>query len=173
MRGALNEKEVELSSGRLIITQFPVLRAIRVGARFAKVAAPILAGLGRGVNMDDFVNGKLQQMVASGDFSLNEALQGVMSALADKLNPDEFLALCEDLLSSAALIVSDPSGPTKIELTSKANIESAFGGSIPDLFLALKAALEVNDFFGFAAIGKFRGLIPAKKQNSPAGSKKA
>lgn len=162
---ALKEVKKSIAGGTLIVTQFPVLRAIRIGAKVARLAAPIFAGLGGGLNLDDIVGGNTRAAIAGADIDLNKAIPGALNALAEKLDPNEFSALCEDLLSTACWI--DAKGTEKIELSESGGIDRAFGGSIPDLFAALRAALEANDFFGLGAIGRLRGVLGAPQPKSP------
>lgn len=166
MSKILKEVQKDLAGGRLTVTQFPVLRAIRVGGRIAKLVAPILGGLGGGLNMDDLLSGNGAKVMSDANINLNKALPSALNALADNLDPEAFAHLCVDLLASAEWT----DGKIRYELGTPGSIETVFGGSIPDLFAALRAALEANDFFGLSAIGKLRGLLRAPAQKSPDGS---
>lgn len=162
---ALKEVKKPVADGTIIVTQFPVLRAIRVGARVARLVAPVVAGLGGGLNLDDIVGGRAGAALAGGEIDLNKAIPGALNAIAAKLDPDEFATLCQELLSTACWI--DAKGTEKVELNDNGAIDRVFGGSIPDLFAALRASLEANDFFGLGAIGRLRGVLGAPQQKSP------
>lgn len=138
-----------VAGGTLTVTQFPVLTAIRVGARVFKLVGPVLGAFGVGVDFNGLAEGGL----GDSKIDLAKALPKVLSTLAETLNPDQFGQLCQDLLGSA--IWTD--GKVKYELGSNpAYIDVVFCGSITDLFQALRLVLEANDFFGFGAIGKLR-----------------
>jgi hypothetical protein len=157
MMQPLKSVKKPLNGGTLTVTQFPVLRAVRVGARVAKIAGPVLAGLGSGLNLDDIVSGKMAAVLAGGEINLNKAVPGALNALAERLDPEELISLCLELLQSANWV--DSAASEKIELTTAASIDLVFNGSIPDLFMALRASLEANNFFGLGAIGKLRGAL--------------
>lgn len=159
----LKSIEKPFAGGTLSVTQFPVLRAIRIGTKIAKLAGPVLAGLGQGINMDDLLNGDMSAKLKKLDIDLNKAIPQALNALATTLDPDEFAALCQELLSGA--IWTD--GKTAYELGQTGTIDMVMGGSIGDLFAALRMALEANDFFGLGAIGKLRGMLAAPKPPSP------
>ena len=168
MAHALKEVKVAVAGGTLTLTQFPVLTAIRVGARVAKLAGPIVAGLGKGFNLDDLVSGKIGVSLAGGDLDLNKAVPGALNAIAEHLDPEAFAGLCRDLLAGGFWI--DDAGQTKIETGEPNALDRIFGGDLAGLFAALKAALQVNNFFGLSAIGKLRGAPRAPAANlSPAG----
>ncbi len=153
----LKEVKKSLAGGTLTVIQFPVLRAIRVGARVAKFAAPVIAGLGGGLDLDDLISGRAGSRMEEMDLKLNKAIPAALNALAEHLEPEAFALLCQDLLAGATWT----DGTTLHDFTDPAAIDRVFCGSIPDLFLALRAALDANDFFGLGAIGKLRGLVRA------------
>lgn len=166
---ALKEVRKPLAGGEILVTQFPVMRAIRTGARIAKLVAPVMGGISEGIDLDDLISGNLMAKVDSLDIDLNAAVPRALNALATTLHPDDFASLCQELLSGAAWI--HPGGKEQTELTTEANINLVLGGSLPDLFAALRVALEANDFFGLGAIGKLRGALgvpKAKAKKSPA-----
>jgi hypothetical protein len=167
---ALKEIRKPLAGGELLVTQFPVMRAIRTGARIAKIAAPVMGGFGEGINLDDLAGGSMQDKIENLDLDLKKAIPKALNALAMNLYPEDFAALCVELLSGATWIASD--GKSKVELTSEAAINQVLGGELSDLFSALKIALEANDFFGLGAIGKLRGALgaPKKKKAIPENS---
>ncbi len=154
---ALKEVKRPVNGGTLTITQFPVLRALRVGARVAKLIAPVVAGLGGGLNLDDVVSGRIRAVLAGGEIDLNKSVPGALNAIASHLDPETLVSICEDLLASAYWT----DGKTKVEMTEPGAIDLVFAGSIPDLFGALRAALDANNFFGLGAIGKLRGALGA------------
>lgn len=156
---ALKEVRKPLAGGTLVVIQFPVLRAIRVAARVAKVLSPVVAGLGKGLNLDELVSGKVTNILSGGDLNLSQAVPGALNAIADKLDPEEFADLCEKLLASAYWL--NAGATEKLEMIQPGAIEAVCGGSMADLFTALRAALEANDFFGLGAIGRLRGALGA------------
>lgn len=158
---ALKEVRKPLSQGDLLVTQFPVMRAIRTGAKIAKIVAPVMGGFGEGLNLDDLLNGSAGNKLETMDIDLNKAVPKALNALAANLYPEDFAALCVELLSGACWISGD--GKTKIELTSEAAINQVLGGEILDLFAALRIALEANDFFGLGVIGRLRAAVKAPK----------
>lgn len=161
----LKEVRLPISGGTLTIIQFPVLRALRVGARVARMLAPVVAGLGGGLNLDDLINGKLKSVANDLDLDLNKAVPGALNAIATHMDPDELAAMCQELLSSAYWV--DSAGSTKYEMASPGAIDMVLGGSLPDLFSALRGALDANNFFGLSAIGKLRGALGAQAKESP------
>lgn len=168
MSQALKEIKRPLHGGTLVITQFAVLRAIRVGARVAKTLSPVVGGLGKGLNLDDVVGGKIKSMLAGGEIDLNRAVPGALNAIAEHLDPDDFVSLCQDLLQSSYWV--DSTGGSKIDLSQPGGIDLAFNGDIPELFGALRGVMEANNFFGLSAIGRLRGALGAQKTQSPEAS---
>ncbi len=165
---ALKEVRKPLAGGEIMVTQFPVMRAIRTGTRIAKLVAPVMGGIGEGMDLDDLMSGNLMAKVDTLDIDLNTAIPKALNALAASLHPEDFASLCLELLSGASWI--HPGGKEQTELTSEAAINQVLGGSLPDLFAALRVALEANDFFGLGAIGKLRGALgvpKAKAKKSP------
>ncbi len=163
---ALKEVRKPLAGGEILVTQFPVMRSIRTGARIAKLVAPVMGGIGEGINLDDLMNGDLGAKVDTLDIDLNKAIPKALNALAVSLQPEDFANLCLELLSGATWI--QPDGKSQVELTSESAINQVLGGSLPDLFAALRASLEANDFFGLGAIGRLRGALGVpKKPQSP------
>ncbi len=162
---ALKEVRKPLAGGEILVTQFPVMRSIRTGARIAKLVAPVMGGIGEGLNLDDLIRGDLASKIDTLDIDLNKAIPKALNALATTLDPEDFASLCLELLSGATWI--DKEGKAQTELTSEAAINKVLGGSLPDLFAALRASLEANDFFGLGAIGKLRGAlgVPQKPQS--------
>lgn len=159
---SLKEVKKAVAGGTLTVTQFPVLRAIRIGGRVAKVVAPVIAGLGGGIDLDGLVGGTAASNV---NIELNKAIPGALRAVAETLDPDVFAAACQELLSGSDWV--DANGTEKIEFLEPGSIDKVFGGSIPDLFLALRTVLEANDFFGLGAIGKLRGMVRAAPNPPP------
>jgi hypothetical protein len=167
----LQEIQVAVAGGTLTLTQFPVLTAIRVGARVVKIAGPVVAGLGKGLDLDDLVNGKIGAALAGGEIDLNKSIPGALNAIAEHLDPEAFARLCGDLLGGGFWVGPGIGGvQEKIETGEPNALDRIFGGDLPGLFAALKGALQVNNFFGLSAIGKLRGAPKAPATNpSPAG----
>jgi hypothetical protein len=158
---SLKEVKKPLAGGTLTVTQFPVLRAIRIGSRVIKLVSPVFAGLGGGLDLERIVNGG----VSSANLDLNKGIPAALMSLAETLDPEAFATLCQDLLSGATWV--DGAGTEQADFSNPVDINRVLGGSIPDLFTALRAALEANDFFGLGAIGKLRGLVRAPSPQPP------
>ena len=161
----LKEVRKPLAGGEILVTQFPVMRSVRTGVRIAKLVAPVMGGLGEGLDLDDLIRGDAMDKIEKLDIDLNKAIPKALNALAMNLHPEDFASLCVELLASATWI--HPDGKAQTELTTEAAINQVLGGHLPDLFAALRIALEANDFFGLGAIGRLRGALAAPKKAKP------
>lgn len=162
MLSPLKEIKRPLNGGTLVITQFPVLRSIRVGGKIGVALTPIIAGLVPGLNLDDLISGKIGGMLSGGDFDLNKAVPGALNAIGQHMDPDRLVEICQELFASSYWV--DSAGATKIDLSQPGSIDLVFGGDLMELFGAIRSALEANNFFGLSAIGRLRGALGAQKR---------
>lgn len=163
MLSPLKEIKRPLNGGTLVITQFAVLRAIRVGGKVASVLSPIAGGLVPGLKLDDLVSGKIGAMLSEGEIDLGKAVPGVLNAIGN-MDPDSLVEVCQDLFQSSYWV--DSAATQKIDLSQVGAIDLVFGGDIGALFGAVKSVLEANNFFGLSAIGRLRGLLGAQRKSA-------
>lgn len=164
MLSPLKEIKRPLNGGTLVITQFAVLRAIRVGGNLATLLSPIIGGLVPGLNLDDLISGKIGDMLTSGDIQLGKAVPGALNAIG-QTDPDRLVQICQELFQSSYWV--DSVGAGKTDLSQPGAIDLVFGGDLGELFGAIKAVLEANNFFGLSAIGRLRGALGARKASAP------
>lgn len=128
-----------------IVTPFPPLYAVRMAARLGKLLLPVAGAVGLPVAGGQVDIGAIRA-------GAGEAIPRLLTALADRLNPEELEALIVDLVSGVRR--------NGVALENRALVDATFAGDLPALYKVVWLALEANDFFGLGAIGKLLKLRP-------------
>lgn len=127
------------------------MRAFKLFAKLAKIAAPSLGALGPALAAKSF-----EQV------SLDDLTYGVQK-LAEQL--DDPTPLLREILQYTSVVADRDGRQVKIDLTDELQIDAAFEGRLWDMCAVAAFALEVNfrDFFADAG-RSLSNLVPPAKE---------
>lgn len=137
---------------RVSTTPLHVTRQLRLAPKIARIVAPMLAHLPKGVSLKELV--------------LHKSLSDVgpaLEAMMDHLDDAAVDKISGELLSSTSIVTAGDDGQMRsYDLTSQSMIDSAFQGDLELMIAVMRFAGEVN--FGRYFFGRGR---PAKETPTP------
>ena len=142
------------------VTPFPGRHAIRLEHRLKRSLLPGLAALMGAAKLKD-----KKASLLDAEIDGAACAKAVEQLCGDLGNPEEFLALVEELVSMTRRDGKELTG---------AVIDLEFQGNLAELYKVMAFVVEVNfgDFFGAAGIGGLGDLVKAKIADSLSGSQK-